>query len=91
MPAVVILYGVLTFGGMTQKPQTDSAAAPLPSTEAVVHAYRRATPTRKAMMIAGGIAVACTAPYWGPAVWRSKTARRVLGAGAGTVFSRFFA
>ena len=75
---------------MTKHTPTESAASPLPSTQAVVNAYKRATPTRKAMMIAGGIAVACTAPYWAPAVWRSKTARRVLGTGAGAAFSKFF-
>ena len=81
---------MLTFGGMTKKPLTDSADAPLPSTDAIVGAYKRATPARKAMMIAGGVAVACTAPYWVPAVWRSKTARRVLTTGASAAFSKFF-
>lgn len=76
--------------GMTQTPKTDAAPMPLPSTDAIVGAYRRATPARKAMMIAGGVAVACTAPYWVPAVWRSKTARRVLASGASAAFSKFF-
>ena len=32
-----------------------------------------------------GVAIACTAFYWLPVLWRNKTARRALGAGVSAV------
>lgn len=61
----------------------------LPSPGDLVEAFRHASSTQRALLIAGGLVVLGTSPYWGPVVWRSKRVRSLVTAGAGMAFNRF--
>ena len=75
--------------GTRSKRSPERAGDALPSKDEIMEAFRRASPAQRALLIAGGLVVLGTSPYWGPAVWRSKRVRDVLAAGAGIAFDRF--
>ena len=64
---------------MPKKSVNDTALA-LSSKKAMV-AYTELSPTRTAVRVVSGIALACTASHWLAILWRNKTARRALAAG----------
>ncbi len=77
-------------GTRKQRTRAHRSGEVLPSPDEVLEAFRRASPAQRALLIAGGLVVLGTSPYWAPAVWRSKKVREVLTAGAGMAFDRFW-
>ena len=71
-------------------PDANTQPAQLPSAQRVIASFKRASPARRAAMLGGAALVVCTAPYWAPVVWRSKTLRQTALAAAGSVAGKLF-
>ncbi len=66
-----------------------TATRALPSATQVLDAFGRAGPLKRTLMVAGGVLVVGTSPYWVPAAWRSKRVRQVLAVGVGKSFTKW--
>ena len=69
----------------TQTPPLDT----LP--ERAVDAFEQGSPAKKVAIIAAGLVVIGTAPYWVPPVWRSKTVRSLAAWGANQALTAWLA